>query len=272
MIQNTNGLTNEQIGRAFPSVVATQAHESRSQRYLYIPTIQIIDGLRDAGYVPTTAMQAYSRLEGKKPFAKHLLRFRKSSYLGNNEPDVPEVVLVNSHDGTSAYSLLAGIFRCVCTNGLITGDINNTLKVYHRGNILDEVLKATYFIAEEAEVTMQTVAEMKQIMLEPKEQLLLAQYATKARFGEPVIVEGSLSPLPAHDPAALLERRRRADTGNDLYTTLNVIQENVLQGGVRDRGRRHPRTRAIKGIDQTVKVNSLLWQFAQELRAYKLES
>ena len=266
-------LTNEEIGRVAPSVMAVEPYSGLSDKYLFIPTIQLVDGLRAVGYVPTKVMQSVSRSEGKKAYAKHLIRFCQEQYLTSDAPDVPEVVMSNNHSGDGAYSFWQGVFRTVCTNGLITGDINTTIKVTHRGNILENVLQATYKIAEEAEATMAVIAEMKQIELAPREQLLLAQYAVKARFGDPEnVVEGSLVELPAHDPSALLQPRRRADMGHDLYTTMNVIQENALQGGVRDRGRRHPRTRAIKGIDQTVKVNSLLWQFAQELRAYKLES
>ncbi|MBV8275090.1 MAG: DUF932 domain-containing protein, partial [Verrucomicrobia bacterium] len=31
----------------------------------------------------------------------------------------PEVVLVNSHDKSSAYQLHCGLFRLVCTNGMV---------------------------------------------------------------------------------------------------------------------------------------------------------
>src|SRR6266568_364950 len=126
--QNIHGLTNDDILRATPSVFAQAAHESRSARYTYIPTSQVLEGLRDAGFVPTTAMQSKSRVEGKQDYTKHLLRLRKVDDLGYDKPEVHEVVLVNSQDGTSAYNLYGGIFRLVCTNGLIRGDIDSTMK------------------------------------------------------------------------------------------------------------------------------------------------
>ncbi len=135
---------------------------------------------------------------------------------------------------------------------------------------------------------METIAQMKQIELTRREQLLLAEFAVKARFGsdepEPVI-EGEYREMSSpststalvtttYAPEQLLRVHRRADTGIDLYTTMNVIQENAIKGGAHGwdtKGHRHT-ARAVKGISATVKVNTLLWQFAQELRTFKLES
>jgi hypothetical protein len=49
---------------------------------------------------------------------------------------------------------------------------------------------------------------------------------------------------------------------------LNVVQENVIKGGITSRDRNYKRhtTKEIKGIDQNVKLNKLLWSFADELR------
>jgi hypothetical protein len=266
-VQDVNGLSNMQIMRACPSVFAEEKHESRSARYTYIPTSQVLAGLAEAGFVPTTAMQARSRVEGKQDFTKHLLRLRKVGDLGYGKPDVHEIVLVNSHDGTSAYNLYGGVFRCVCTNGLITGDIDTTMKVYHRGDIVEQIVDSTLQIVEESEGVMETVAEMKSIELSRPEQLLLAEYSMKARFD---LSEENKSVIP-YQPADFLRVHRYEDRPADLYTTTNVVQENMLQGGVSRRdsqGKRHS-TRQIRGIDQNVKVNKLIWQFSQELLKFK---
>ena len=221
--------------------------------------------------MPTMAMQAGSRIPGKAEFTKHLLRLRKYDDLGNDRPDVHEIVLVNSHDGTSAYSLMSGVFRCVCTNGLITGTIDNTLKVYHKGNIADDIIEATYEIVDESTTVMRGIEDMKCIPLTRPEQLLLSEFSMKARFE---LDNGNETPrkkeLP-FEPRDFLRVRRMADRDNDLYTTLNVIQENVLKGGIssRDRMLKRHTTRAIHGIDQHVKINRLLWQFAARMKELK---
>src|SRR5258708_11526476 len=285
-------LSNEEIGRLAPSVMAVAPYEAMSEKYLMIPTIQLIDGLRDEGYVPTSVMVCRSRSEGKKAHAQHLIRFCQERYLYSDAPDVPEVVMRNNSCGDGAYKFWQGVFRMVCTNGLITGDINSAISVIHRGNILENVLQATYKIAEEAEATMETIAQMKQIELTRREQLLLAEFAVKARFGsgsdepsEEQVIEGEYREMSSpststalvtttYAPEQLLRVHRRADTGTDLYTTMNVIQENAIKGsahGWDTKGHRHT-ARAVKGIDQTVKVNTLPWQFPRELPKFNLES
>ena len=264
--QNLHGLTEEQILQSCPSVFAESPHDSRSARYMYIPTSTVLDALRDVGFVPTTAMQSRARNKDRQDFTKHLLRLRKRDDLGYRKPDVHEVVLVNSHDGSSAYNLYSGVFRCVCTNGLITGDIESTMKVYHKGDIVEQVIESTLEIVEDSEQVMEDIAHMKQIPLTRSEQLLLSEFALKARFGENEEEEKTI-----YQPSDLLRVHRDEDTSNDLYTTFNVIQENCIKGGVsrRDRkGKRHT-TREIKGIDQNVRVNQLLWQFTQRMMELK---
>jgi hypothetical protein len=72
----------------------------------------------------------------------------------------------------------------------------------------------------------------------------------------------------------MLRPRRFADTSPDLYTTLNVVQENAIRGGLRGVSRQNGRrravtTRAVTGIDQDVKLNRALWTLAEEMRKLK---
>jgi hypothetical protein len=275
-VQDVRGLSNEAIMYAAPSVFAEAAHESRSSRYTYIPTSYVLEGLREVGFVPTTAMQSRSRVEGRQAFTKHLLRLRHANDLGYSLPDVHEIVLVNSHDGTSAYNLYSGVFRLVCTNGLIRGDFSDTMKVRHTGNVVEEVVESTLSIAEMSEQVMQDVEEMKCIELSRPEQLLLAEFGLKARFDldeEEDEGERMEKKVVPYQPQDLLRVRRREDARPDLYTTLNVVQENAMKGGVRgslrdSRGQRR-RIREVHGIDQSVRVNRLLWQFAERLKEFK---
>lgn len=275
MFTNTKGLTNDQMMKYCPSIYAASAHESRSMRYLYIPTITILDGLRGEGFIPTGVMEAKARKEDKRGYTKHLIRLRREQDLGNVQPEVHEIVLMNSHDGSTAYQLMSGFFRLVCTNGCITGQIENTEKVYHKGNDLAEVIAATYRIVEEAESVMNSIEEMKSIQLTRGEQLLLSEVSMKARFDtdEENVVEGSIEPVNKvpYLPQDFLQVHRFEDRKPDLYTTSQVIQENAIKGGVSRRdnqGRRHT-TREVKGVDQTVRLNKLLWRLAQGMKELK---
>lgn len=271
--QDSNGLSAERIIRACPAIFAEDKHESRSIRYTYISTRDLLDTLHTRGFTPTQVMQSKSRIEGKTAFTKHLIRLRHTAELGIARPDVREVVLVNAHDGTSSYQLMQGVFRVVCTNGLIVGDLDSTFKVSHKGNVLEDVVKATVHILEDAEETMRAVEAMKRIPLERKFQLLLAEFAMAVRFDTPEeeenVVESTLADRKPviYQPSDFLRVRRSEDQKDDLYTVMNRVQENVLRGGIKRydaQGQRHT-TRPIKGIDQTVKTNRLLWQFTERM-------
>ncbi len=273
-VRDNNGLTADILKEATPALFANEAHESRSARYVYIPTIEIIAQMIKEGFIPVQAMQAKPRQEDKFDFAKHLVRFRKRDELGLSVPESSEIILVNSHDGSSSYHLMNGIFRTVCQNGLISGDIEHNFKVRHTGDIINDVIEAAYTVTYLADETMDTINEMKNISLIPAEQKLFAEYAMKARYNlledeeDEILQEMTQEkelPIPSEK---LLRIRRSADNKPDLFTTMNVIQENVIKGGVSayDKNYRKKTLREIKGIDQSVKVNKLIWAFAEELK------
>ena len=70
----------------------------------------------------------------------------------------------------------------------------------------------------------------------------------------------------------MLTIRRREDTGNDLWSVFNRVQENTVRGGLRFRneetGRRN-RTREVKGIDQNIRLNRALWELAEKMASLK---
>jgi hypothetical protein len=113
-------LTDDQIHRVAPSIFADAPHESRSQRYAYIPTAAVLTELRKEGFQPFMVTQTRVRDEGKREHTKHMLRLRHASQINGAEAN--EIVLLNSHDGTSSYQMLAGMFRFVCSNGLVCGE------------------------------------------------------------------------------------------------------------------------------------------------------
>jgi Domain of unknown function (DUF932) len=270
-------LTIEQIGQFAPSALAVHAHESRSERYAYIPTLDVIQGMMKAGFQPFKASQSVSRVEGKGDFTKHMIRFRRAgAELVNVGDSIPEVVLINSHDGTSAYKLIAGIFRLVCSNGLIIADSTiGSVSVHHKGNVLDNVIEGSYRIISDSQVAMDRVAQWSNLQLTTGEQSLLAEAAHTIRFAD---VEGkTTTPIL---PAQLLQARRHYDNGNDLWKTFNRVQENVIQGGLSARTRsgyvegnfvpsRRVSTREIKGIDQDVRLNRALWTLAEKMAELK---
>ena len=110
VIRSESPLAEDQMRRAAPSIFATGKHGSRSDRYTYIPTSEVLRGLQREGFEPFMVAQSKSRIEGKTEFTKHLIRMRHAGHV-SAKPEANEIILINSHDGASCYQLLAGAFR-----------------------------------------------------------------------------------------------------------------------------------------------------------------
>lgn len=256
-------LTDDEIRRAAPSIFAGAAHESRSARYAYIPTSAVLDGLRKEGFQPFMCCQARTRVEGKQEHTKHMLRLRHASRI--NGAEAPEIVLVNSHDGSSSYQMLAGVYRFVCQNGLVCGDTLEDFRVRHTGDVVGNVIEGAFRILNEFDRVDAAKDAMKGIRLNPGEQNAFAITALELRFDPE---DGEAMPVT---PAQILVPHRREDFENTLWNTFNVAQENLVRGGipVRTANNRRTRTRAVQGIDQSVKLNRALWRLSEEMAKLK---
>lgn len=274
--RNSEPLTIDQIRHRAPSALALAPASDRSARYTYIPTIDVIQGMEKAGFLPFLATQSRSRIEGHQEFTKHMIRFRHASTIGAIAivgNCIPEVVLINSHDGTSAYKLFLGIFRFVCSNGMMVSDsMQGSISVRHQGNIIEQVVNASAQIVQRAPLVLDAVKQWSGLMLTDGEQNAFATAAHSLRFAD----EEGKTTTPIQ-PTQLLVPRRHEDNGKDLWSTFNRIQEHVIKGG--DRGRqgakpgewrgRRVTTRGVKGIDQDVKLNRALWTLAEEMAKLK---
>jgi hypothetical protein len=262
-------LSDEAIRAVAPSVFADAAHESRSQRYTYISTASVVTALRKEGFEPVFARQARTRDEGRYDFTKHLIRFRHPSMADLCVNDTfPEVVLLNSHDGTSSYQVMAGMFRLLCLNGLVVSEGGcETVRVPHKGNVLDQVIEGSYRVLEHSAKALCAANEWQRIELNRDERVAFAESAHILRFAD---AEGNVT-TPTR-PEQLLKPRRSADAGNSLWLTYNRVEEAVIKGGVTGYDRRTGRrttTRAINSIDGDVRLNKALHHLADRMAALK---
>ena len=245
-----------------PSIFAAGKHVSRSDRYTYIPTIDVLRGLRQEGFEPFMVAQGRSRIPGKSEFTKHMIRMRHAgSTPGRSEAS--EIVLINSHDGASSYQMLHGVFRFICLNGMVVGDIASDIRIPHKGDIQGEVIDAAYRVLDDVQVVEASTDRMKSRQLKEGEERAFATAALALRYG-------SSNDGPAKAPITaeqLLEPRREADTGHDLWTTFQRVQENMMRGGQAGRSTqgRRLQTRPIGSIDRSVDLNRALWVLAEEM-------
>lgn len=259
--RSDRALSNDQIARFAPSILATEAHESRGERYAFIPTIDVLDGLRSEGFQPFEVRQTKVRDVGRREHTKHMVRLRHANALHAVGNEVPEIILINSHDGSSSYQLLSGIFRMVCSNGLIAGDVHNDVRVRHTGNVVNDVIEGSFEVLQNLQQVTGSIDAMRAVELTEAEQRLLASSAIELRWGDQ-------SPVK---PQQLIVPRRYEDNKSDLWTTFNRIQENLVKGGMRGRSAtgRRTTTREVGGVNENVKLNRALWQLAEGMRQLK---
>ncbi|RQP97730.1 DUF932 domain-containing protein [Burkholderia stagnalis] len=265
MLRADAPLSDDQIRRVAPSIFADGKHESRSERYTYIPTIDVLRGLRNEGFQPFMICQTRVRDSSKREFTKHMLRLRHANQITGEEAD--EIVLLNSHDGTSSYQMLAGTFRFVCQNGMVAGENIADIRVPHKGNVVQNVINGAFDVLDGFDLIREQKNGMRAVTLDRDEQQAFARSALALRY-DPTEVD---APAPISE-SQLLPPRRFEDRRDDLWTIFNRVQENLTKGGLHGRSRsgRAMSTRPITGIDQNVKLNRALWMLADAMRQLKV--
>ena len=267
----TQALSTERLQQLAPSAFATIPYSAMSNRYAFIPTSEVIEGMRQAGFFPVQASQSRTRIADKRDFTKHMIRFRSAASLTQTAvvgEHIMEAVLINSHDGTSRYKLMCGVYRFVCANGMVVADsMLESINVKHMGDVVEQVVSGTQKIFDQGPRVMDTIGEWERLELNPAEQQVFAGAAHSLRF--PVDDEGK-----AHTqitPQMLLSARRREDIKPDLWHTFNRVQENTtkkMRAVAPDR-RSYVSSRAVKGIDGDVKLNRALWTLAEKMAEIK---
>jgi hypothetical protein len=271
IVRTGNPLTLEGIRQACPAVFAAGPHESRGGRYRYVPTIEPVQALMDNGWGIYEASQQRSRAADKDPYTKHMLRMRRLSdfdALSLRGDGVPEVILINAHDGTAAYHLKAGFFRFVCSNGLMVGTQLAGFTIRHTitSQTTSEVLTAAESVVTDSFPRMLgNIERFKSCKVDTTQQYRLAKKAKELRSGT------MLTPFNLQD---LLEVRRPEDAEPTLWNVLNRVQEAAVYGGFETMsfgyGRRST-VRPIERVSQVTKINTGLWDEAQTI-AEEMES
>lgn len=263
VLRSDSPLSDDQIHRVAPSIFAEAPHESRSQRYAYIPTATVLTELRKEGFQPFMVTQTRTRHEDRRDYTKHMIRLRHASQI-NARGEANEIILLNSHDGTSSYQMLAGMFRFVCSNGLVCGDTVADVRVPHKGDVAGQVIEGAYQVLHGFDRALESRESMQAITLDEGEAEVFARAALSLKYDDPY------KPAPITESQILMPRRFD-DRRPDLWSVFNRTQENLTKGGLHGRsanGRRQ-QTRPVQGIDSDIRLNRALWLLADGLRQLK---
>lgn len=254
-MRSDSPLTDFQIMSVAPSVFAEGAHSSRKQSYTFVPTGHVLSKLRAEGFQPFEARQTRVRKEDKQLFTRHMLRLRHPDMIARDDL-TPEIILLNSHDGSSSYQLLTGFFRGICDNGLVFGNVASDIRIHHRGNINDNVIDGCIRVMDSLDEIQGRVELYKKKILSLTDHTEFAKRAMAYKWGE----------RQPFSPAELLGIRRHEERESTLWNTFNVVQEHMIRGGIAGKSAsgRRSRSRAVTAIDSDIKINRSLWQLADE--------
>lgn len=253
-------LSDVQLRLVAPSIFAEGAWEKMSERYLMVPTIHVINQMRDAGFYPVRAMQSRSRIPGKQNFTKHMVVFREDRQQVQVGGSIPEIILLNSHDGSSGYQIHGGMFRLVCSNGLMVADSTiAAVKCRHARKDFDDILFGTRTVMDMMPRVAEQVDMFQSLTLKPEAMQYFAEAANMLRY-EP----GEHSPI---EPVQLLNTRRPSDKEPTLWNTYNRIEENMIRGGLAGRTstNKQTTTRKVQGVSETVRLEKALWHLTEHM-------
>lgn len=243
--------TIETLDQKFPTL---------TEKYKLVKTADLITKVEAQGFTLTKFVANKVKKQERNGYQKHRAIF--NSPLLKSTPDgTPQLLLTNSHDGTSSVVLQLGFFRMVCANGLVFGtNICAPIKLRHSGNDIDEKLTiAINYIVAQADKINGAIERMKAVRLSDAH---IKQFQSEAlRLRTDAKVE-----------AFQMSINRHADTSNDLFTVMNVIQENLVRGGAKllvdkDGKRRQQTLRGINSIQTQTSLNVSLWDMAEKLVA-----
>jgi len=249
-----------QLAHRVPAAFADRPASNTSRKYVFLSTKALIDALFEAGFAAVAASQTHSRRSSDPAYARHMLRFQHSRESVTLVDAIPQIVLINAHDGSSSYELRAGLYRPVCTNGLMVqlGDFG-LIHVAHRGNIVRNVVDAALSMIRDFGRVGEVVQRMASFNLTAEQRLEFARQALALRYPR-----GQHWPVT---PEQIITPRREADARQDVWTVYNTLQEHLMHGGLAGRSAsgRATRTRTVSAIREDVRINSGLWQVAMRL-------
>lgn len=262
---NTNDfLSKDVIRQIAPSVFTEKADSSStSKHYVHIPTENVIDDMASLGWGVVDAKQVKARKS--QGYQKHMVVFGNDDLVvegKDGDTVMPRILLTNSHDGKNAFTFQAGLYRLVCSNGLVVADAEfASMKIRHMGYDLKELKTVINEIVEKLPLTVECMNRLKAKQLSEEEKMEFAEKALRTR-----LPESQLSTFTFDNIQDLLKPTRIEDSGDDMWSVYNVIQEKIIHGmfetyGTRGRVRK---ARKIKNFSQDTKVNQDLYKLALE--------
>jgi hypothetical protein len=244
-----------------PSLFATHAHPKMSEKYAFTNTYDIILHIHNRGF------RVVSVQGGLGAYKKVMVRMRSTHYDIRANESAPEIVVIDSHDGSSSLKMCLGFIRFVCMNGMIAGDMFYNKTFLHRTpDLMARVMLELRDIDAPMNELIQRITAMRRYQTTFGDRIVLADRIVRERWGEERDA-GFIAEMRSR----MLKPRRSEDHGEDLYTVMNVLQENCLRGGMTymSNNNRLASVKPISDVRRNMNINQSLWDCGEQLLAKK---
>lgn len=256
-------MNNQQIRNAAPAVFSEQPSPLLSQRYAFINTSEVIEVMRGEGYEVVSATQDKAMRRDAR-YIRHAVVMRHQEHLQTEAQVgecVPQILLTNSHNGTTKMEMRAGLFRFVCANGLVVGQETMHAVIRHTGILADQVISHARIVSSRSGGLMTLIENWKNIEVSVDQAETFALAAAELRFGDAAV---------NYKPSDLLSVRRDEDDSMNFWTVFNRVQENTTKAGLPglSSAKRITKTKDLAGIGFATSYNEKLWALGESMVAH----
>lgn len=232
-----------------------------STRYHFVSTQKIIAEMQKLDFMPVSYLEKRTVSANRRGFQKHIVRLRRSEQELRVRDSVAELVVVNSHDGSAALSLSAGIYRLVCSNGLMASVATvPEVRIVHREYSEARLQTGVETIARALPLLEQKAELWGGVTLARNTIHEFAECAVALRWPD-------VGKRPYVEYEHLAAPMRVEDADDSLWSVYNRIQEKLIHGGFEATFARRKNTsiaRPVTGLDRIIEINRNLWDLAAE--------
>jgi hypothetical protein len=260
----------EDLKEQVPAAFATSYHPERSERYSLFSTAEFLDTLSKLGWTPYSAKQ-----QGTGPYARHIIRLQNPD-LGyipvKGDKIKPHLMIDNSHNGFTKGQIHMGLFRLVCTNGLVVGipGLHSSIKFKHMGLDQAQIMNLIAETSEQYRTIGSHIEDMQQIIMSEDDKLEFAVSALALREPNRFIKADKTADFDTivklMDPKDIYKPVRPQDEANDLWTVFNVVQERTINGLYERKTERGYKgsPKMITNVARHLTYNQKLWTLAED--------
>jgi hypothetical protein len=258
----------EEVERRCPVAFTKEPSRDLSKHYVHMDTSVVIQDMMELGWVPVDAKQRKPKGKGTK-YTPHMVAFQNPDIQiqSGDELLAPTILLNNSHDGTSAFRFRVGIYRLVCSNGLVIPESEySSFKIRHKGYTFETLRSRLKGAVVELPKHVEIINKMVVTNLTDEQKLDFALKAMLLRSNVNAYGAKVENTYTEETLRSIITPVRNADMGDDLWKTFNVIQESMIRGGfaVQVEGKRARKLKPVTSFLADQKLNEELFELALE--------